>query len=446
MVGVGGDGVYKWAAVLAVAICALRAEAQTVPPPPTTTPQYDALFKRMFADPGNVEITFRFAALATRIGDYEAAIAALERILYFNPNLARVKLELGELYFKLGAYEMARSYFDQVRKSPAAGVAAEADKFVTELDKRQSPHHWSLFAQAGLRYQSNADFGPSGSNVRSLGQNALLNSRFTKRPDWNAFQQIGVNYSYDLKHGNEDAIEASFFGYDAQQFTLHQFDFGLFEAQTGPRFSLPMNGVSAKVYAIGTASSLGDNLYFAGGGAGTSVRWIVGSGMLAWAEPAIEYRHRTFYDSTNFPTSDQQTGGLLTLATRAAGNITTGVGWIARAAFDNNSTSKTINDFNSYNAWSIDAGLPISWTLSERQLVITPTFGLARADYAAANPRIDPNAVRKDWEWHAGGLIDVQIYGNYGIRTQVLYTVNNSNLPNFATRDLSISVGPTFQF
>ena len=31
----------------------------------------------------------------------------------FNPNLPRVKLELGVLYFKLGSYELARSYFQE---------------------------------------------------------------------------------------------------------------------------------------------------------------------------------------------------------------------------------------------------------------------------------------------------------------------------------------------
>ena len=40
-------------------------------------------------------------------------VAALERMLLFNPNLARVDLELGALYFRMGSFEMARSYFDK---------------------------------------------------------------------------------------------------------------------------------------------------------------------------------------------------------------------------------------------------------------------------------------------------------------------------------------------
>src|SRR5690349_11595505 len=124
----------------------------------------------MFDDPTNVDVTFRFAALATKLGDYEAAIGALERILLFNPRLARVKLQLGSLYFKLGAYKVARSYFEQARTAGApADVQAEAERFVAELDSRESPHRWSVFAQTGLRYQTNASTGPGG-NIRSFGQ------------------------------------------------------------------------------------------------------------------------------------------------------------------------------------------------------------------------------------------------------------------------------------
>ena len=60
-------------------------------------PEYQALFKRMYADPKNLDVSFKFAELASRLGDYEAAIGALERMLYYNPNLPRVKLELGVL-------------------------------------------------------------------------------------------------------------------------------------------------------------------------------------------------------------------------------------------------------------------------------------------------------------------------------------------------------------
>src|SRR3954466_15910874 len=55
----------------------------------------DALFDQMLRNPGNLDITFAYADVSAKLGDNEAAVSALERMLLFNPNLARVQLELG---------------------------------------------------------------------------------------------------------------------------------------------------------------------------------------------------------------------------------------------------------------------------------------------------------------------------------------------------------------
>ena len=76
------------------------------------------MFKHLLAKPNDLDAAFRFSEIETKLGDYEAAIGALERMLFYNPNLPRVKLELGLLYFKLHSYEMAKSYFNAAIASP----------------------------------------------------------------------------------------------------------------------------------------------------------------------------------------------------------------------------------------------------------------------------------------------------------------------------------------
>src|SRR5215510_9622780 len=73
----------------------------------------DTLFQQMLREPANLDITFAYADVSAKLGDNEAAVAALERMLLFNPGLARVQLELGALYFRMGSYEIARTYFDK---------------------------------------------------------------------------------------------------------------------------------------------------------------------------------------------------------------------------------------------------------------------------------------------------------------------------------------------
>ena len=65
--------------------------------------QYDAAFQEIFKDPGNLDKSFQYAELAVKLGNFEAAISALDRMLLINPNLPRVRLELGVLYFRLGS-------------------------------------------------------------------------------------------------------------------------------------------------------------------------------------------------------------------------------------------------------------------------------------------------------------------------------------------------------
>lgn len=72
--------------------------------------EFEQTFQAMLSDPSDIDVTMRYAKLAVQLGDHEAAIPALERILLFNPSLAKVKQELGVLYYRLNSFEVARSY------------------------------------------------------------------------------------------------------------------------------------------------------------------------------------------------------------------------------------------------------------------------------------------------------------------------------------------------
>ena len=56
-----------------------------------------ALLRLMLQDPTNLDVAFEYAALSSQVGDYEAAVSTLERMLIFAPNTPRLELELGIL-------------------------------------------------------------------------------------------------------------------------------------------------------------------------------------------------------------------------------------------------------------------------------------------------------------------------------------------------------------
>lgn len=426
--------------------------AQT-PASPAMTPaavvqsDYDALFKQMFQNPSNLEISFKFAEQAAARGDYEAAIGALERMLFFNPDLPRVKLELGVLYFKLGSWDLARGYFQDAIKGPGVpdDIRAQVNAYLAEIARRQAPYEFSAFLHAGARWQSNANIGPDSTIVRAIGQDAILNSRFARAPDWNWFQLAAMQYIHKInKRG--DAFEVVFTGYASQQRKFTQFDLGLVELTAGPRVAITQD-TSFKVYAIGTGVMLAHHKYIESGGIGFSVRGPLGSYGLA--EGYVEHRYRRFFNSDEFPIASEQTGNLLT----AAINAELRFGFVkltTRVGYDRNDARRFF-DYNSYERLSVDVGLPIEFSVpgfdgTARQVVVTPTAGYSESRYDEPNWIIDPFVTRLDRESRVGGIIDVQLYQNWGVRTSITQTWIRSNLPNFDMKNFSVAFGPTARF
>jgi hypothetical protein len=424
-----------------------QAAAQTAATPVAAVQyDYDALFQQMFRDPSNLEISFKFAEQAAARGDYEAAIGALERMLFFNPNLPRVKLELGVLYFKLGSYDLARSYLQDAIKGGGVpdDIRAQVNAYLAEIVRRQSPYEFSGFAQFGGRWQSNANIGPDSLLVRAIGQDAILSNQFARAPDWNLFELAALQYIHKLnKRG--DTFEMTLTGYASQQQKFKQFDLGLVEVMVGPRIALT-HDTSVKLYGIGNYVALGGARYFESLGGGVSLRTpLAGFGL---AEAYVERRHRSFYDSVNFPTASEQTGNLLTAALNT--DLRFGfVRWTTRLAFDRNE-AKGLFDYNSYRRYSADIGLPFEFSVpfagTQRQVIITPTAGFSDTRYDMPNFIVDPFVTRHDREVRVGGIFDVQLYQNFGLRTQVMQTWIDSNLPNFTMKNLSVAIGPTARF
>lgn len=430
------------------ALCSGAAAEQIGIAPPGTASivqlDYETLFRQMYKSPSNLDANFKFTEQAVARGDYEAAIGALERILFFNPNLPQVKFELGILYFKLGSFEVARGYLQDAAKGADVpdDIRAQARADLAEIDRRLSPYEYSAFLQAGMRYQTNASFGPNGLMVRAFGQNAILDSRFGKHPDWDFFQTVSAYYAYKMNLRG-DAIEVTFQGLNSTQVKLDQFNLGLVEVTVGQRVAVGQDA-SFKYYAIGDQVWLGGANYFNAIGGGLSARTTIGD--FGIAEAYIEDRHRSFFDSLNYPIASQQTGDLITAA------ITTDLAfapmhWVTRVGYDE---SRAIFNFNSYKRYSIDVTFPFAFELqlfgSPHQFVFAPTAGYSRADYAAPDPSIDPNTIRHDNEQRYGAIFDAQIADNVGVRTEVQYSKINSSLSNYTTNNFSVAVGPTIRF
>lgn len=206
---------------------------------PEQRAELEALFTQIVKDPTDLDLTYEYGKRAAAFGDYEAAITAYERLLLFNPNLPRVKAELGVMYFRLGSLDTARAYLEQARNEGNAPpeVVERLDRLLTQIDERQSPHKFSSSLAFGLRYQTNANFGPGGQIVVF---DTLVDpdSETQADDDVNAFASLSGRYLYDFGDDSGDFFKVEGALYAARQLTVTELDVEQLQIKAGPGFNI----------------------------------------------------------------------------------------------------------------------------------------------------------------------------------------------------------------
>ncbi|HSD93428.1 MAG TPA: tetratricopeptide repeat protein [Methyloceanibacter sp.] len=89
-------GWMKWAVALAMAVLAMGTPALGVAGdtsvavkrlgPPDVEARREALLQQMIASPSDLDLAFEYTRLSSQVGDYEAAVSTLERMLIYAPN------------------------------------------------------------------------------------------------------------------------------------------------------------------------------------------------------------------------------------------------------------------------------------------------------------------------------------------------------------------------
>lgn len=408
----------------------------------------DQLFQQMVRNPGNHEITFAYVKVATERGDYEAAIGALERLLFYNPKLTRVKYELGALYFRLGSYEMARRYFKEALASPDIDPITKerVETYLPDTEKQLQPSRFSGFAQTGIRSQSNASFAPGGGVLRLGGQDLALLPTARQKSDINWFGLVGLSHDYDLQNQRGDVLETRAVGYLTEQSRLKDLNVGFVDLSFGPRLALApelLPGATIKPYVVGGNTWIGGSSYFSTAGAGVGVKIPVNDRFTFG--PDFEWRRADFRNLdpvAGFGSSDWYTTSL-----NASWNIAQQIKLDARGLYRRGESTLV---FQSFDQWAIEAALtlefapPFVWM--SRNWSIAPFVRWIDTRFDAPNPFIDPLVARSDNQWSVGALFNAPVTKNFGVSAAVQYDKTNSSLPNYRLENFSVMFGPTARF
>ena len=270
----------------------------------------EILFKRMLTDPANLDVAFTYAALSARAGDLEAAISTLERMLIFAPGVPRLQLELGVLYFRLGAFEHARSYFEQAisGENVPPEVRAKVGDYLAAIDKETQLNSFTGMVVFGIRGQTNANAAPENRTVNINGLDFLLDEDAVGDPDVNAFSTGVYRYSRDLEN-QSDRIDVNLVTYGAAYLGHDELNTALAELTAGPVFDLDrfgVDGASVGLYGIAGGVLMEQDPYLGILGFGAFASRQFGS--TTQVSLKTEFRSATYYDSDRRPLASDRSG------------------------------------------------------------------------------------------------------------------------------------------
>jgi len=437
------------AMVLAVAGTAL-AQGASPDADPAVKAEFEAAFQDMLRDPSNLDKTFRYAELAVKVGDFEAAITALERMLLFNPDLPRVRLELGVLYFRLGSYAIAKTYL--TRAMEAADVPADVRERVTvyleEIEKRLSPHQFAGSVYGGYRYQTNANSGPSSPAITLFGLPATLSSDAVRRADHNVFLSGNVRYVYDEQAQNGEVIEATGTAYVARQFNQQQLNLLFLEATLGPRAPFMTNYVdnlSIHPYLVVDFVGLEDSRYFGAYGMGMQFSKLWGERLST--EVGVELKDKDYRNNARRPFAAQQDGtdreirltGRYLVTPDLVLSATGSAKW---EGADNDIYSN--REFMGLVSATLTYDAPFDVTQERWTTSLSGAYGVRR--YHQIDPAIDPNNSRFDHELRLNLLHAVPVTRDWSIILNVQRTNVESSLLIYNYQNTSASIGASWRF
>lgn len=418
---------------------------------PELRARQQALLERTIRDPLDFEAAYDYVDVSVRLRDTEAAIGTLERLINYNPRLARARYELGSLYFQMGSFDAAAHYLRTANDSPTLdpAVRARVEALYPEALKQQDQSRWSVFLQGGLRYQTNASFIPAGGVLRLGGQDFLLTPQARRRGDGSAFGLAQIGNDYDLQNQRGDVLETRAVVFGSKQFRAGEYDFGYVEASFGPRFGLPelMQGASIKPYVVGQTAFLGGERapYLSSAGAGVTMRLPVAPGLTL--EPGIEGRFLDVNSGDGPGASAFGSGGLIAGYLTASANLAPDIDLEARVIgvrSDANRTSQNFARGGAALAVSFQFAPPSD--LIARKWRLSPFVSGAYTAFDRSNPGIDPFRARNDREANVGLILDAPLNAVLGLSALVQYDRVDSNLPNYRQRGFTVLGGPTARF
>jgi tetratricopeptide (TPR) repeat protein len=418
--------------------------------PPEVQRQIDDAFRQVLRAPGDTRGNLAYARQLEDAGEYEKAIASLERILIADPAQTYVRLEIGRLYFRLGSYETARSYFQRAladsNLSPEQRAVAE--QYLADIAERLSAHQFTGFASVGARWQENANAGPDPVTLRALG--TPISRPISARPqsDFSFFGAGSVQHSYDLDTQNDAHIVSRLIGYGNAYSRFSRQDVVLGELSTGVRFKpapASFGELQIRPHVIGNAIMLDGDRYQStyGFGLDATVEW---SEQFV-TELTLEYRKPDYANIPRLLDNQLQTGDQKVVKLRVAYELMPASLLLLDLVYGSSATKVGYYDNTRYDmllTYNLTYAAPAA--LTREGWTVAPFVGWVSRAYGGPDPFTSPSTTRVD-NWVRLGIgHTIPIADGWSTFQSVEHLWGDSNIPNYTFQDTAVVVGLSRRF
>jgi tetratricopeptide (TPR) repeat protein len=409
----------------------------------------DELFQRMISNLTNLDIAFEFAGVSAQLGDYEGAIVAYERLLIINPDLPRVRYELGVLYFALKSYPAAQTYLESVLQLPDAApdLQQQANALLQQIAAAKTNNVFLGNFTVGMRYQSDANSAPGSATLRIGGNDQRLQGPGTGRSDWNAFANAYFRDTYAIGDGeNAPLWESNATLYGTRQILLPNIDLSLAQVTSGVRFH-PLAGDSLTIrpHVIAGIIGLADHLYSDSYGVGVDFTRAMTDKLSL--DGTVDSSHREFHNFGANTTLRLLTGQDSGIALRNRYQLAADQQVGFDIGFRHGSAQTIFNDYSQYTVAGIYQ-ITVPPPLAAFEFPWALVFNAARiwSEYGGPDPSIDPGVTRHDREWRLSATLALPFTPVLSSFVQFQSSLINSTLPNNAFDNHTVMIGVTRSF
>ncbi|MGD1923734.1 MAG: tetratricopeptide repeat protein [Paracoccaceae bacterium] len=407
--------------------------------------QQESLAQQLFQDPANIELMFAHASVSIKLRDYESAITTLERLLIFERDLTRVRLELGVAYFNLGSYAVARLYLNQVLQDPALPDDSRelVASYLSAIDARTAENRLSVVVNVGTTYATNANLGPADDTVTIGGvPGFVLLANGRSQEDYGARILVYGAHELDMGRSNDDSWNTDFSLFALRYGDVEQGNTVAARVRTGPWLNLTdeSNGLRVRPYYEGSYLNSGDETVYFGNFAGAEVVTPLTEDWLGFGDFSVGYLAYS---------TDREAEDRFGVRFQAGAAVQPLRGFIGRVSliseyYDASEARNSSIEFGGRlsGQYSYDPMLDFisaRWALS--------LFADARYRiYQSADSFIDPNRTRREFDARGGLSHLFAIDRNFGVQLDVEGFFRDANIQNFDLDNQSVTLSLQYRF